>query len=307
MKIAFAILSYNAPEQLLLLVKTLSKMFCAPPIVCHHNFDQCGLNEELFPPNVRFVHPHIYTRWGHITTPLAALKAFELLRKNDHPDWYILLSGSDYPVRTSSEILAELATGEYDAYLDNRQIPYSPVPPSQKIQQGGFGESRWVAGAYGRYCAYPLFWWPRPSKQLLLSGSAPFQKHYVSILNPTINQWLQPNRPIRIHGGAFWFQANHKAVDSLLDNPSLNSLIDYYRSRRIPEESLFHTALCNPAGLRICSDYKRYEDWSQGLASPKWLEETDLPRIIASRAYFARKFRSDCVVQSTINRTVLGI
>ena len=64
-RIGFSILSHNEPEQLLRLVKTLNAMFGDPPIVCHHNFSQCSLDEALFPTNVRFVHPHI----GHSVGP----------------------------------------------------------------------------------------------------------------------------------------------------------------------------------------------------------------------------------------------
>jgi len=65
-KIGFAVLSHNEPEQVLRLVRGLNAMFGAPPIVCHHDFGKCSLDETVFPSNVRFVHPHFVTRWGHI-------------------------------------------------------------------------------------------------------------------------------------------------------------------------------------------------------------------------------------------------
>ena len=79
-KIGFVILLDNEPEQLLRLVKTLNAMFGDPPIASHHDFSQCPLNEKVFPRNVRFVHPHVVTRWGDMSAPLGALKAFSLLR-----------------------------------------------------------------------------------------------------------------------------------------------------------------------------------------------------------------------------------
>jgi hypothetical protein len=171
-KIGFAILSYNEPEQLLRLVKTLNAMFGAPPIVCHHDFSQCSLREALFPTNVRFVHPHIVTRWGDIAVPLAALRAFSLLRTYDRPDWFILLSGSAYPVLPDDEIMTNLANGNYDTYLDNRELLYGAVPPGQTDYDVGFGsysldESSWIALLYDRYCTC-RFWWPRPSKVIIL-------------------------------------------------------------------------------------------------------------------------------------------
>jgi len=63
-----------------------------------------------------------------------------------------------------------------------------------------------------------------------------------------------------------------------------------------PEESIFHTALCNQVDLKICKDHKRYEDWTGGGYHPKWLDESDLPEITASGAQFARKFRDKRVL-----------
>lgn len=301
LKIGFAILSYNEPAQLLYLTKVLTAMFNEPPIVCHHNFDQCDLRQESFPPNVRFVHPHIGTRWGHITTPVAALKSFSLLRAEGDPDWYFLLSGSDYPVRPAREILTELSFTRYDAYLDNREITYGAVPPRQTATDGGFSRESWTRLAYDRHCACYL-WWPRISKEALFSGRIPFKREYVFIRNPRILRWLQWNRPPRIFAGRFWFHGNHKAISRLLDNAS-QSVLRYYRRRLIPEESLFHTILCG-SDLQICSDSKRYEDWTAGGAHPKWLTLSDVSKIMASGALFARKLRADGVVQRRINETL---
>ena len=312
MKIGFVILSYNEPGQLLRLVKTLTAMFGAPPIVCHHNFSQCFLDETLFPSNVRFVHPHIETAWGHITTPLAALRAFSLLRKHDQPDWFVLLSGSDYPVRPANEIAADLCSANYDAYLDNREILYRAVPLGQTAVDNGFGKASWIPVAYDRYCAFRFRWpiWvPRASRGLRLSNLFPLQKRHIFIRNPSLIRWFQSNSPSRIYGGAFWFQANSKAIDRLLDDPSVPRLVRYYWERQIPEESLFHTMLCRQPDLRICKDHKRFEDWTTASigAHPKWLEASDVPKILASGAHYARKFRANGDVQEFIDKTVLGI
>lgn len=306
-KIGFAILSYNEPRQILRLVKTLNAMFGDPPIVCHHDFSKCSLDEALFPSNVRFVHPHIVTHRAHISVPLALLKAFSLLRDYERPDWYFPLSGSDYPVRPAGEILAELSSTNFDAYLDYREILYGAVPPGQTDQDGGFGRPSWIPLAYDRYCSCRFNWWPRFSKELLFSGAFPFSRgRIVLIRNPRLTRLFQFNRPSRIFGGDFAFQANHKAIDCLLD-PSVQKLVRYYRGREAPDESLFHTVLCNQPDLQICKDTKRYADWSIVNPHPKWLDESDVPKILASGAFFARKFQPDGVVQGFIDRTVLGL
>jgi hypothetical protein len=304
-KLGFAILSHDHPEQLFRLVKTLTAMFDAPPIICHHNFTQCPLHSEVFPSNVRFVIPHIDTKWGHINLPLAALKAFGQLRSHAKPDWFVLLSGSDYPVRCADEIVRDLDSTTYDAFLDHREIQYNKVPPGQ-VEQHGFGRPDWIKIAYNRYCTY-RFWLPFPSRKLLYSGSFPFWKKPFLIRDPRIIQVLNRfQHPLRVYGGDFWFQANHKAVDRLLDC-SLDKLVRYYYKREIPEESVFQTHLCNQADLKICAKYKRYSDWTYGGAHPKWLDVSDLPLILASQAHFARKFRPNGTLQEFIDKTVLRL
>jgi hypothetical protein len=115
LKIGFAIVTHNEPRQLMRLAKTLNAMFGVPPIACHHDFSQCPLDEAMFPKNIRFVRPAFVTRWAHISCPLGALKAFDLLRKHDQPDWIFLLSGRDYPVSKAEEIISDFSNSQYDA------------------------------------------------------------------------------------------------------------------------------------------------------------------------------------------------
>jgi hypothetical protein len=309
-KIGFAILSYNEPGQLLRLTQTLTAMFGAPPIACHHNFGQCQLDESLFPENVRFVRPYIFTKWGHVTTPLAALRAFRSLRENDRPDWYVLLSGSDYPVQPAEKISAELDRSSYDAYLDHREIVSWEIPAAQTQAISGFGRPDWIPLAYDRYLAIG-FWWPRPSRKMLQAGVFPYIRkgYFYHLRDERITRWIQIHRPAHIYAGCFWFQANARAIDRLLDGDAMRRLVRHFRGRRVPEEGLFHSALCGRPDLRISTNHYRYEDWSHDIygSSPKWLGVEDLPNIAASGAHFARKFRPDGVVQDRIDRTMLGI
>jgi hypothetical protein len=111
---------------------------------------------------------------------------------------------------------------------------------------------------------------------------------------------------MRIYGGDFWFQAREKAVDWLLD-PCLDELITYYYKRDNPEESFFQTALCNQADFKICREHMRFADWTLGGAHPKWLDLSDMPQVLESRAHFARKFRPDGKLQDYVDRELLGL
>ena len=303
LKIGFAILSYDKPNQLLRLVSALTAMFKSPPIVCHHNFRQCSLDEAAFPSNVSFAKPFINTKWGHITTPQAALLAFQLLREKAKPDWYVLLSGTDYPCRSAADILAELSASPYDAYLDHREVTTGEIPEGYVGSSVGFGRAGWISMGYDRYVqAY----WCRPLLigKMLKAGLFPFRRKHYAIKNARINQWYQSKRSWKVYGGAFWFEANAKAIDCLLDTSLTASFFKHYKGRFIPEESLFHSILCNQPQLKIANDSKRFEDWDGSIdPHPQWIEERHFPAILRSGAHFARKFHSDGVVQDLVDRS----
>lgn len=308
MKIGFAILSHDQPERLLRLVKTLTVMFNAPPIACHHDFAQCPLQRETFPKNVRFITPHIDTKWGHISQVLAALRAIRALRSGAAaPDWFVLMSGSDYPVCRAEEIVRDLDSTEYDAFLDQREIQFNKSVDGQ-CAKFGFGRPDWINIAYMRYCTH-RFWLPSPSRRLLYSGSFPFFKRHFMIQNSEINRMLTAVQlRLRVYGGDFALQLNKRAVDGLLNStPTLNRVIRYYQKRANPSEAFFQTILCNQADIKISAKHKRYADWTGNGRHPKWIEMADVPLILASGAHFARKFRPDGIVQEFIDRTVLGL
>ena len=265
-------------------------MFDNPPIACHHDFGQCPLDEALFPENVQFVHPHFATKWGHINVVLGALKAFALLRKHQQPDWIFLLSGSDYPVRSAEEIITDLSNSRYDAFMDHIEILWDGPPHRRTLNNEELERLDFVELTYNRYCTIR-----RPTNKALLTGSFLFrQAESVPVRNPFIKRVLRTlefNRPSRIYAGDFWFQGNQKAIDFLLDEQLMRKLVRYYRDRENPEEAIFQTALCNQADLSICKKHRRYTDWTNCESHPRWLTGSDLPKIAASGAYFARKFQ----------------
>ena len=306
-KIGFAVLSHDEPARLLRLVKTLTRMFDAPPIACHHNFDRCPLDTAPFPSNAAFVRPHINNRWGDISVLMSALKALGHLAEHGRPDWFFLLSGSDYPVRRAAEIRDDLSKTDCDAFLDYREIRFGAPPPGRPAAHG-FARSDWVDEARRRY--WPLrYWLPYLSLARLRSGRFPLAKAGFALEGKRILPILDRlgfYRPARIFGGDFWFHANRKSISRLLD-PALAPLWRYYGTKSVPDESAFHTALCNMPELRIFDGNMRYADWTAGGPHPKWLGAVDVPRIAASGAHFARKFLPDGAAQDFIDRTVLGL
>lgn len=311
-KIAFAIVSHSEPEQLLRLVRTLSSMYDSPPIGCHHDFGKCQLDIRRFPSNVKFAHPHLSTQWAHITIPKAILKALSVARESD-ADWYVVLSGCDYPVRSSMEVLEELHNSPYDAYIDHRLIQYGHMPPSQHAKYG-FKAPGYIYLALVRYY-YPWLWLPHPAQASFSNVS--LRERMRRIVNRhhwrtwlvvksdaaarLVNRWHQ-HPPI--YAGDLWFTVNRKSADRLLGEGA-QKVLRRFRYRFASDETFFHTVLCNEPDLNVCPDSKRYVDWNDCGPHPKWLDESDFDSIVAAKAHFARKFRADRRILDAVDRMLL--
>jgi hypothetical protein len=293
-QIGFVIVTYNNPQQALRLVRTLQKAYENPPIVIHHDISQSPIRPEDFPSDIKFVSPHTKTRWGDISVVTAALRALDLLYATAAPDWFFLLSGADYPVMSSGEVLRELANSAVDALLDYREIgdPRPPENPSLEVFTRPF--SLYVARQ--RYIdlqvRYPVI---QPGPRI---GANRFWL--------PIPDWRSPfNAQFKCYFGDHWFAGNSRVADILL-NPTEKhmELRRYFRKRLVPEECYYHSVLANSPNLKITRATKRFAVWGNS-PHPNLLGLEHLDAIKGSHAYFARKFAPDSAVLDEIDKMLV--
>jgi hypothetical protein len=280
-------------------------MYDRPPIVCHHDFDQCALDKSLFSSNVRFVEPHFATFWGGFSIIPAALAGIRLLMHGENPpDWFYLLSGSDYPVMSPDRVQETLAQSTFDAFIDHREIRFNEVPVNVASDNDtGLSRRSYLSVAYRRYCAVAI---PRPSLAKpwaippvgRIYARHPFWRTIVS--GPF-------SKSFRCYAGEHWFAANRKAADLLLaETEQSKRLLTHLRRRESPEECFYHSILGNST-LKLSSDNHRYIDWPTSDAwHPSTLTLADLSAIRDSGAHFARKVEDGSKLVSELNR-LLGI
>lgn len=281
--IGFILLTHTKPLQIYRLINKLNSMFNFPPIVCHHDFSKCNLSVDVLSKNVLLVHPHLQTKWADFTLVEATMQALLLMYEVPNPpDWFVLLSGADYPIKTAKQILDELASSQYDAYIQYEQITYktykSDVSPNML----------WLKNSYQRYCTK--------------SFSFHYSKRHLAHLNVEIclehplltKPFLPFSKKLACFSGSQWFCANSKAAKYIIDfHSNKNALTLYYNKLKYTDESYFQTVLANASHLKLQNDRRRYIDWSDGGCHPKTLLMEDLPNLLASSAHFARKFDID--------------
>jgi hypothetical protein len=326
-QIGFVILSHNCPQQLKRLVLSLRRAYDNPPIAIHHDIDQTEVRQDEFPSDIRFVSPHVRTGWGQFSLVVAALRALELLYKSTAPDWFVLLSAADYPTASAKQVLEDLASSGADALLDYRELPSAfevRRTISYKLSFSGnfvsFGGLRFdppypqpanpalshlvlpnnLELAWRRYVGLNL-WLPRIK-------SGPRIGRYTVHL--PLDAWQTPFGPqFKCFYGDQWFTGNHKVADILLSPTSKHlQLRRHLRFRQVADECYYQTVLANTPGLRLSGATRRFAEWSEsaggsrGGSHPKELGISELPKIISSRAHFARKFAPDSPVLNDLDK-----
>jgi hypothetical protein len=297
--IGFVIVTYANPKQLLRLVQRLQRVYDNPPIVCHHDFGQCGLNIDEFPKETRFVLPNEKTGWGKFVVVVAALRALELLYQKSSPDWFVLLSGSDYPTMRADNVLADLASCGGDALLDLRGVPSGPpnlpyeLPENPTLQH--FVSTENLALAWRRYVGFNA-WFP-------IIRAGPRVGRHTMYFPFEMKRWSPFDAWFKCFYGDHWFSGNSKVAHILLTPTQKHlHLRRHLRWRVVPEECYYHSVLGNSPHVKIVKATRRYSEWLGGGAHPQFLTVKDLPAMISSEAHFARKFEPNTPVLDEIDR-----
>lgn len=289
-RVGFVLITHTLPRQALRLIRRLNELYDWPPIVCHHDFSQSELPLSSLPGNVSLVRPHLRTTWAGFAVVEATVQAMrELFRRSDAPDWFVLLSGADYPIKPAQRVGRDLSESHCDAH-----VSFEAIEPAALVTD-------WQHECYRRYYS-PRVWLPNPSRRGL---------RWKSVRLPM--GLRLPRHPFkqgfRCYAGSQWFSANRHAAECLLRFAESGwQFSKFCRKAPFTEEMYFQTILANSRGLRLNNANYRYVDWSAGGAHPKTLDMADLPTVLGSANHFARKFSDERPeVLDAIDRAVDGM
>lgn len=314
MRIAYLITAYDQPEHLARLIAALD----APHAQFHVHVDG---NAEIAPfeaaaagrPNVHFTSPRIRVRWMGFSQVESILALLRQATAGGF-DYCILLSGSDYPIKSNEFIRSFYsdATSEFIAFF-----ALADRPSWQHKVQYLYPIDQMPIRGYSKSCE-PSYWrryfWGQFHKYLHLMP----RRRFLSGLAP--------------YAGSDWWSLTHACAEHILrfldSNPGYTA---FYRYTHCPSEMFFHTIILNsPWADRVhrVAEYRRwsaetpvgvkqlesallpeelfnlrYIDWS-GVTTgkreiPAVLEERDWEGIQNSPSLFARKFvpgRSDAIL-----------
>jgi hypothetical protein len=286
-RIAYVVVSHTNPEQVLRLVSVLKEGPGAEVLVRHdprrEPFDESALGRL----GAHALHDDIDFEWGGWTQLLMLLAAVESAAERVDPDWLLVLSGQDYPLRPMAAIEDALAAERHDALLGQAwELDHGrrPEPPQEE---------------FFLRCAYRHYTVPSGTPHLPRRvREVAYLREFPAPLRPQLGlrrKRLPFDAGFRCFVSADWLTLNRNALETVLRAArERRGLMRYYRRAAIPSESFFATVLLNDDSLRVARENRRFV-WfeSPDAPHPKTLTSADLDRVLASGCDFARKFDMD--------------
>jgi hypothetical protein len=229
--------------------------------------------------------PRHATSWASPQLVDAALAG---LRRGvaDGCDYFLLLSGRDFPLRPAAEIVAFAEAAGSRSYLEHFPLP----------------DPRWRLGGRDRTDFYTYT--VRGRRETCIPGGE--DTSYLSRRGRLLNRLLRvrglgkPARRFpsyaRPYGGSQWWNLSREAAEHVLAflerHPGYRR---YHEHTLAPDELFFQSILAGTdfaERAEVVDDSLRFMRWPAGESHPRVLTTDDLPTMLESEALFARKFDS---------------
>ena len=313
----YLILVHKCPNQLLRLVKRLDTDNVHFFIHVDKNSD---INQfKLLLPEYEHLHyvpdeERVYGRWGDLSLVDAAFSCMRLALKYKVIGHCVLLSGQDYPLRSSSYI------NEYlNSHLTSIFLSVYPIPdPKKKSENGGY--ERLISYTFD--CKNPHDGRMKAKIQPLslriktLLGFYRILRYRRDILLFAICKYFQ--KRIYPHDLAqtfneFWCVLTIDAIRFLIETwDGTPNLREYYKYTHIPDETIFSAILmANEKFKSQIHPMCHYINWDEAKdGSPKTLTESDWENInqqLKEKPYilFARKFDDNATILDIIDKKLI--
>ncbi len=264
-KISYVILVHKNPIQLKKLVLSLQSENSFFVIHVDKKVGIKQFEQELANISKVFFAPQIESKWGNVLG--AVLSAFKFAIERIDPDYLYLLSGQDYPIKTTREIIDYLGKNRDKTFMSFTALPISS----------------WKGGGTHRFKRYHLF---------------VSRNRYLRRIENIMNFFL-PRRKIplnyKAYGGELWFGCPRSVAEYLVNFSNNNVVfLNFFKHVYLADELFFQTVLLNSNDDikgNIINKNLTYVDWSKPYGPyPATFTVHDLESLKKTPELFARKF-----------------
>src|SRR4051794_2509160 len=127
--VAYVVVSYRNPGQVLRLVSALREGPGAEVVVRHDQRNTKLQRAEVEERGGHLLEDGIQIEWGELSYARVLLGALEWALEHLDPDWILVLSGQDYPLRRRADSEAGRAASGKDAFLSSAgELPLERPP-----------------------------------------------------------------------------------------------------------------------------------------------------------------------------------
>jgi Core-2/I-Branching enzyme len=318
--ISYVILCHSGAPQVLRLARTIRALSPRARVLIRHDqppgfIDQAEANAS----GADLLVSRMHCRWGHWSLVEASLEAFVRARELHDPEWIVLISGQDYPIRPLEPWETTLLAGRFDAVIDGEPLVEGPsrlTPDGNRERLKLRYTHRWywlprlnllprvpalIRQSVRRLwfkCLYPL-------QALLVLNQLPRSEGWVLGVRRRTVPWSKEQPVFK---GSQWMALSRSAYARLLDGPTDPFLRDYFATTVAPDEAYFHTVLAMTPSLRINHEPISWLTWDSDVTPhPRVIDETSLDSAVSARTPFARKFDESATpgILDVVDRTVL--
>lgn len=268
MKICYLILAHNNFKHLDRLIDALQDLGNSFYI---HKDEKAETAYTPHYDNVKIVPEHISINWGGFTMVEATLVLMKYAVKESlDADYYILISGVDYPIRSKTFLNNLLGKGK--EYIDIAPVPV-PYKPVERYEYYYFDYNRRNLKFYN-----PKFLIEVILKKLQIRRKTPF----------------------KVYAGTQWFALTRACVHYILKTVEDDKrYVDFFKHTLVPDEAFFQTIIGNSPFADNTASSLTYTDWEVPVP-PATIQECHIEFLKTHTEfndeygqrfpYFARKF-----------------
>lgn len=275
MKIGFLILAHKNPNQLKDLITSLLTIK-ESRVYIHIDLKSVNLFSDLLKhfsnnKNVLFIEEKYKVSWGAYSQIKATYALIKEAVKSKTENYFMLISGQDFPIKKPIEILNFLNQNNNKEFLINFKLP----------------NSQWENGGMNRL-------------GIVYFESYKFKK-LVNLINRLIAMFqtilnLKRKTYFTQFGGTNWFNLSYNCLFYINNNIEQNpKYLKSFKHSLTADEIFIQSIVLNSSFAKnVISEDLRFTDWVTGPEYPKILTENYFDKLITTEnKLFARKFDSE--------------